>query len=173
MKKIFYSVSIFSFLFFISCSSAAYKDVTPEQVKYQKVYEMQVKDEVLFNQAARYVNLILNNGGMNSNKAMQQSFFGNYNKQSKRQLGVTYSDKNSKIITGSGMVNVSYTFTPVETYYDIEIMIKENRMRILFTNMQNGLGLFTNQAQLKSFIKEADKLMANFIEKINVRDDNF
>jgi hypothetical protein len=142
MKRLSINLLVLFVLFFIGCSSAAFQSATPEDcARYQKVFDMKIKDGALFDQAAKNANLILN---------------------------VKYSDKATKTISGDGIVNI---FGGVR--YDAEIMVKENRMRIVFSNMKTRMGGFVYQNQVNGFREEADGLMSGLVNRINSSNDDF
>lgn len=141
MRKI-----IILLLLLLSSSVLFAKNLKPEEVKYQEIVEFPGMDANLLYEKAK--SSLVNH--FNSSKAVIQ-----------------YEDKEQGRIRGRGWTQVTYALTPVNTWYTITIDVKDEKLRITFTDMRLP-DIFSNKddvtlmylpMQLEKFSKQAKILI--------------
>lgn len=133
-------------LLFLSSSLLFAKNLKPEEVKYQEIVEFPgIEADVLYEKA--------------------KSSLVNHFKSSKAVI--QYEDKEQGRIKGRAWTEVIYALTPVNTWFTITIDVKDEKLRITFTDMRLP-GVFSGKddetlmslpMQLEKFSKQAKKLI--------------
>ena len=148
MRKIF----IISLLLFSSSLLFA-KNLKPEEVKYQEIVEFPGMDANLLYEKAK-------------------SSLVNHFKSSKAVI--QYEDKEQGRIKGRAWTEVYYALTPVNTWFTITIDVKDEKLRITFTDMRlpdivtqkEDTKLMYLPMQLEKFSKQAKAFVESMKNEI-------
>lgn len=163
MKRLF----LIGLVAFVMVSCTTMSSLPQQDFQYSISCQTDEDDARLFEKLSLYLPRLINDDGMTAGKMTQQIFMGDYNRgNGKKVVGVNYASKELKIITATGMRKITYSFTPIDTYYELEIKVHNGSIDFLFTDMTNGAGRFTNQAQLDAFKKEIAPATALFIKHL-------
>lgn len=157
MKK-----NIITLLILFSSAFLFAKNLSPEEVKYQEVLEFPgIEADVLFEKA-------------------KQSFV---NQCHSAKDVIQYSNKEEGKFIGKAWMDVTYSLTPVRTWFVITVDVKNEKMRITFTDMRmpgvfsnkEDETLFTLKMQLDKFSVKAKKIVETMQKDIlaKVEDDDW
>ena len=146
-------VAAVGLVFGISCETLSAEDkreLSPEELVYQKVLEVDGSKEELFTKCAEWIALTFR-----SAKAV-----------------IEHQDEEQGKIIGNGIVEVNYGLGPVNTRFTLIIETKDNRIRATAENMHTEMtisGQFMSNPlsfglQMRKFSAQADILLSDLEE---------